>query len=162
MKKLMITTIAAAMVLCLSAVSVAQGPARSAAPGAAHGMGMRRGPNPEFLARAKKMNDEIMAKLHLTKAQEKKIQALTKRTMSQQKAVLAEGRKGGDQHGLRSRFMAINKQRQDGLKKILTVDQFKKYEALRKEAMEKVRAQFRKQGGPQRGAGPAPRGPHVR
>lgn len=159
MKKTLHAFLAGVIVLTLAASAIAQGPGpRGGAPGRPGGPGMGRGGG--FAERMKKMNDEIFAKLKLTKDQKTKVKALQDKTIAQTKKLMEGGQKGGNMQGNRSKFMEIQKGYNDGLAKILSKDQMKKYTELRKAAREKMRAEFMKRG--PGGPGGAQGGPRPR
>ncbi|MEZ0327814.1 MAG: hypothetical protein ACAH95_18110 [Fimbriimonas sp.] len=150
MKKLISTLIIAGAAFGLVSASFAQtaGP-KQGGPGQ-RGPG---GPGGGRMARMGKMQEEVLAKLNLTADQKKKIEAHNKKMGEKMKTMFESAQKnpGADRTEMRKKFMAMREEGDKGMKAILTAEQWKKFETLRKEAREKARKQFGGPGGP--GAG---------
>ncbi|CAN5373629.1 hypothetical protein BH11ARM2_BH11ARM2_20070 [soil metagenome] len=97
-----------------------------------------------------KVNTEIMKQLKLTPVQQKKVDALQKASMDKMKAAFQASK--GDRSAMRDKMMAMRKDHDKALMAILTPAQAKKYQALRKAAMEKMRKEWG--GGPRPGGAP--------
>lgn len=150
MKKIVISSLVAGAVFALAACSFGQaaGPKGGVktSPGQQKpGQNQRRGA---------RMDQQILAKLNLTAAQKKQVAALAKTMQAKQKALREKMQNSTDRTKMRSEMMAMRKSYGDSLKKILTAAQWTKYEALRKEMMEKMRKEFgnRRPGSPPPGA----------
>jgi Spy/CpxP family protein refolding chaperone len=162
MKKLISTLVVAGAVLGLAAVSFGQaaGPKQGSAgkQGAGKQGGARQGGN--RMARMAKMQEEIFAKLNLTAAQKEKIKAHNKKMAEKSKAMFEEAQKnpGADRQAMMGKFRAMREESDKALKSILTADQYKKFETLRKEARDKARQQFGGRPGGAGGPGAAKRG----
>ncbi|HVL39236.1 MAG TPA: hypothetical protein VM328_07580 [Fimbriimonadaceae bacterium] len=153
MKRLTAFLAVAGLALGAASITFAQaaGPAKQGDKQGAQGakQGAQGGQQGNFGARRAKMNEEIFAKLNLTAAQKTKIQALQKKSQEKMRALM---QKPGDRQAKRPEFQKLMKENHDALMAILTPAQRTKFEALRKEAMEKLRGQ-RGQGGPGRPGG---------
>lgn len=91
--------------------------------------------NPKEMA--KRQTDQINENLDLTADQLPKVEALNLKYAD--KFMTARNESAGDRDAMRSTMMAINKEKDVELKKILTADQWTKWEAWRKEARENGR-----------------------
>lgn len=101
----------------------------------------QRSMNPEDMA--KRQTAELKEKLGLDKAQEKKVYDLNLES-GKKMAKMREGMQsgGGDREAMREKFTTMREEQNKEMKKILTADQYKKYEKY----LEERRAQ-RGQGG---------------
>lgn len=91
--------------------------------------------NPKEMA--KRQTDQMNENLDLTADQLPKVEALNLKYAD--KFMTARNESAGDRDAMRSTMMAINKEKDVELKKILTADQWTKWEAWRKEARENGR-----------------------
>jgi Spy/CpxP family protein refolding chaperone len=99
-------------------------------------------------------NQQLMAQLNLTADQQKKVKALNDKTQAEFRK-LRESNASREQ--TRPKMMALFQKQQEGLKKILTAAQWKKFETLREAEMKKMR-QGGQRGRPSGPGGPPPRG----
>ena len=97
------------------------------------GSGGRRG-NMDPKEMAERQTSQMNETLTLTADQLPKVEALNLKYVD--KFVAARDEAAGDRDAMRSTMMAINKEKDVELKKILTADQWTKLEAWRKEARE--------------------------
>jgi Spy/CpxP family protein refolding chaperone len=127
--------------------------------GEQRGQGQRGGQDQQqdraqMRARMEKVNQQIFAKLGLTRQQQTQIEALDKRTQKEIADLRKAASEAGDRRAAMEKVRAVQSKRTEGLKRILTPAQFKKMEQLRKEATEQLR---KEQGGqrppPTRGQG---------
>lgn len=100
---------------------------------AQQGSGGRRG-NMDPKEMAERQTSQMNETLTLTADQLPKVEALNLKYVD--KFVAARDEAAGDRDAMRSTMMAINKEKDVELKKILTADQWTKLEAWRKEARE--------------------------
>jgi Spy/CpxP family protein refolding chaperone len=105
------------------------------------------------MRRMQEVNKKVMDQLNLTADQKKKVDELQKKTQTKMEGLRKEFKPGGDNAGLRDKFMAINQEHRKALMAILNADQKKKYETLMKAEMEKFRQNRGQngQGGPGQG-----------
>jgi Spy/CpxP family protein refolding chaperone len=135
MKNLLITALAIVAVFGVAQSSFAQaagpkgGAGKQGAGAAQPGKGQQAG-------RAW-MQDTIKS-LNLDADQEKKMKALMK--SQQEKMKDLREKSGGDRTKMREGFMELRKGQEAEMKKILTKEQWAKYEKAREEAMKKMRA----------------------
>ncbi len=122
MKKFIIYSVPVLLMLILNINSFAQ-----------QGSGGRRG-NMDPKEMAERQTTMMKDSLGLTDEQLPKVEALNLEYAD--KFVAARDEAAGDRDVMRSTMMAINKEKDVELKKILTADQWTKLEALRKEARE--------------------------
>lgn len=120
MKKFIIYSVPVLLMLILNINSFAQ-----------QGSGGRRG-NMDPKEMAERQTTMMKDSLGLTDQQLPKVEALNLEYAD--KFVAARNEADGDRDAMRSTMMAINKEKDVELKKILTADQWTKLEALRKEA----------------------------
>ena len=120
MKKFIIYSVPVLLMLILNINSFAQ-----------QGSGGRRG-NMDPKEMAERQTTMMKDSLGLTDKQLPKVEALNLEYAD--KFVAARNEADGDRDAMRSTMMAINKEKDVELKKILTADQWTKLEALRKEA----------------------------
>jgi Spy/CpxP family protein refolding chaperone len=143
MNKILISALAAVAVFAVTATTLAQDAGPKQGPGKGQqGRGAQAG-------RGKWMQD-VLKQLNLTDDQKKKLADLQKGNAEKMKK-MREEMKGNPGAG-REKMMAMRKENEDAMKKILSKDQWAKYEKLRKEAMDKAR----KEGGGKRGGGNIP------
>lgn len=142
MNKLFLNAIVTVAALTVSAACLAQGAGPKGGPPRFGGQGGpgQRGGGP--MQRLGKVNHEILAKLNLNGTQKRQVKVLDDHTTSKVKALMQKARAAkGDRSQFRGQFRDIQKGYTEGLKGILTPAQFKKYQALRKAAMDKFRAE---------------------
>ena len=120
MQKFIIYSVPVLLMLILNINSFAQ-----------QGSGGRRG-NIDPKEMAERQTTMMKDSLGLTDQQLPKVEALNLEYAD--KFVAARNEADGDRDAMRSTMMAINKEKDVELKKILTADQWTKLEALRKEA----------------------------
>lgn len=120
MQKFIIYSVPVLLMLILNINSFAQ-----------QGSGGRRG-NMDPKEMAERQTTMMKDSLGLTDQQLPKVEALNLEYAD--KFVAARNEADGDRDAMRSTMMAINKEKDVELKKILTADQWTKLEALRKEA----------------------------
>ena len=82
-----------------------------------------------------KINEEIMAKLDLTADQKAKLEAHKKESADKLKDLRKEG-KGGDKAAAKEKMKAFRKENQTFMKTLLTKEQMRKMQMLRKEAIQ--------------------------
>ena len=82
-----------------------------------------------------KINEEILAKLDLTDDQKAKLEAHKKENAGKMKE-LRKGAKGGDKEATKEKVKAFRKENQEFMKNLLTKDQMRKMQQLRREAMQ--------------------------
>lgn len=128
MKRLLTIFTAVAIAASMTSMAVAQdaGPKK--------GKGGEHGPGPKPGGRMRMMQQELLAKLNLTPAQKQKIEALNKQMMEKMK-----GERNAKPEDRREKMKALQDWHRAELKKILTAEQFAKFEKLMKEAREKFK-----------------------
>lgn len=147
MKRFFTVFTVSALTLALSAGLFAQGAGPKGG-----GVGQQKGQEGRGFKRGK-MNQEFMAKLNLTPDQKKKIDALQKSTQEKMKALMGNGGAvKGDRTAMREKFKPIMDAHKKAMKEILTPEQEKKLEAMRKE-MRSKRGGPGGKGGPPKGGG---------
>jgi|GEM_PF-3378010 len=146
MNKILISALAAVAVFAVTATTVAQDAGPKQGGGAKQG---QAGRGAGQAGRGKWMQD-LLKQLNLTEDQKKKLADLQKGNAEKMKK-MREEMKGNPGAG-REKMMAMRKENDDAMKKILNKDQWAKFEKLRKEAMDKAR----KEGGGRRGGGAIP------
>ena len=82
-----------------------------------------------------KLNEEILAKLDLTDEQKSKLDAHQKEIAGKMKDLRKEA-KGGDKEAVKEKMKAFRKENQSFMKNLLTKDQMRKMQKLRREAMQ--------------------------
>jgi protein CpxP len=157
MKKILGLMIAGAF--AMSAVSVfaqASGPkggAQGTGPGVRQGGPGQQGRGGDFMKRRQQMQAEVMKKLNLSKDQQTKIKALNDKFMKDIQALRASG--GNNQEQNRQKMRDLSTKHREAFMKILTPEQRKKYDALVKEAREKMRKEMGNRGPSGQGGKPA-------
>lgn len=131
MKRIFTVFTVSALTLALSAGLFAQGAGPKGG-----GVGQQKGQEGRGFKRGK-MNQEFMTKLNLTADQKKKVEALQKSTQEKMRALMGKGGAPGDRQGMREKFKPIMEAHMKAMKEILTPEQEKKLEAMRKEMRSK-------------------------
>jgi len=149
MKKILTILVSTMALAALATSAFAQG---AGPKGGFGGRGGQGGPGGMPGGRMAKMQGEILAKLNLSADQKKKIDALNAKRQEEMKKMFGGGPPAeGDRDKMREKMRESQKAYRKELDKILKPDQAKKYDALLKEARDKMRAQMGGPGGP--GAG---------
>lgn len=134
MKKTLLTIAVGALALSLSAISLAQ----EAGPVGGAPKATKRASGP--LARATKLNHEVLAQLNLTDDQKAKVKDLDTKANEDLKKAAADAKVSGDKLAAKEKAKTILKDYRKDLVAILTPDQQKQYKQLYKEAVEKAKA----------------------
>lgn len=93
---------------------------------------------------AKRQTEELTKTLDLNKDQQKKVLDINLKQAEKMQAMRDEMRNGGgDREGMRDKMMKLREEQNKEMKKVLTDDQYKKYEKYLEE-----RRNMRGQGGP--------------
>lgn len=116
------------------AQEVAQAPQveqREGRRGGAARQGGERGDRGDWQARQKERQAKLFADLGLSEAQQTKMESIQQGTQSKMQAMRAEMRDGtSSREAMREKMQAIRKSEVDEIKKILTEEQFTKYEKI--------------------------------
>ena len=95
--------------------------------------GGERGGRGDFQARQAEQQAKLYAELGLSDAQKTKMEEIQKSTRQTMQAMRAESRDGGDRTAMREKMQAIRKAETEEVKKIMTAEQFTKYEKFLEE-----------------------------
>ena len=125
----------ALMGLATSSFAQAAGP-KGGATGLDQGVGKGQGQRLQALA---KVNKEILAKLDLSKQQQRQVEAHQKKSQAAMQALREKAQGLKDRKGLVEELQKIQKESRDGMLKILTAEQQAKYKELLQAAIEKLR-----------------------
>lgn len=87
---------------------------------------------------AKSQTEQMTKDLKLNEQQVEKVSALNTKYMENMQSIFQNA--GGDREQMREKMEAFRTERNDELKKILTEEQFKKYQELENERMQQRRA----------------------
>lgn len=127
MKRILTILTAVAVAASMSSMAVAQdaGPKHGPGPG-------KDGKGPRPGGRMRMMDNKMLEKLNLTAAQKKQLEALNKQMMEKMKTL-----REGKPEDRREKVKALQDWHRAEMKKILTAEQFAKFEKMMKEAREK-------------------------
>lgn len=85
---------------------------------------------------AQMQTERMTTDLSLNEKQQKDVKAINEKYAKKMGEIFQSGQGQGDWQAIRTKFEEMNNQKNEELKKVLTADQYKKYEELEKKRME--------------------------